>query len=252
MISAAIVTFNEANKLEECLKSIEGFVDEIIVVDLGSKDNVKKVCQKYNARLYIHEHELFVEKIRNFSIDKTQNDWILVLDPDERLSQSLMDKLVEIAKTSKYVAVNIPRKNIFFGEWILHTNWWPDRHIRFFKKGNVIWNEKIHSYPIVKGEVLNLDAKEDLAIIHEGYDTISQFIERQNRYSIVEADNLYKDGVRFSWIEFLWKPIREFLVRFVKHAGFMDGLQGFTLTFLIMIYQLMVYIKLWELDRKNK
>jgi hypothetical protein len=174
------------------------------------------------------------------------------LDTDERVGPSLWKGLKDVIKEDKYVAVNIPRKNIFFGRWIAHTNWWPDRHIRFFKKGKVFWDDKIHVYPKVYGSILDLPAREDLVIIHRGYDSIQQFIDRQNRYSNIEANNLYKAGVRFSWSLFFWKPAREFLVRFIRHAGFLDGLWGFALTYLMMIYQVAVMIKLWELERQKR
>lgn len=245
MISAAIVCFNEAEKLEKCLQSIRDFADEIVIVDLGSKDNIKEICEKFGVKLFQHQHVDFVEKVRDFSISKTSNEWILVLDPDEQISDDLKIKLKEVTKSTEYTAVSIPRKNIFFGRWIAHTNWWPDKQIRFFKKGSVNWSE-IHVYPKVSGKALELPAKENLSIIHYGYRGISEFIDRQNRYAEVESNQLFKRGIRFRWINFFWWPSREFLVRFIKYQGYLDGIYGFTLTYLMMIYRIAVLVKLWE------
>lgn len=250
MISTVVVTYNEGNLLKDCLKSVLA-CDEIVVVDLGSSDETKQVVEKYGARIYFHKRVDYVELVRDFAISKAKGDWILVLDPDERITESLWTKLKGVVEENKYAAVNIPRKNIFFGRFIAHSNWWPDKHIRFFKKGAVLWNDKIHVYPKVYGGVLDLPAREDLAIIHYGYDSIQQFINRQNRYSTIEANNLYEAGVRFSWSLFFWKPAREFLVRFIRHLGFLDGFYGFALTFLMMIYQMEVMIKLWELEKQK-
>lgn len=252
MISAVIVNLNEAKKLERCLRNLVGFADEIIVLDLGSSDQTNTVCKKHSAKVFKHKFVPYVEKVRNYAVSKASGDWILILDPDEQISDKLKVKLSEVIKEDKYAAVNIPRKNIFFGKWIAHSNWWPDRHVRFFKKGSVRWGEIIHQYPQVWGKVLNLEAKESLAIIHFGYDSISDFLNRQNRYSGIEAESLFASGVRFSWVEFFWKPIREFLVRILKHAGFLDGFYGFALTILMMIYQLQVMIKLWELEKQKR
>lgn len=251
MISAVYVNLNEGDELEKSFASIKDFVNEIIVVDLESTDSTKQVCKKFGAKIFSHSKVSYVELLRNYSVSIAKGDWILVLDPDERVTENLKNKLKEITQTGKVSAVNIPRKNIFFGKWIAHSNWWPDRHVRFFKKGKAKWSNKIHSYPRVDGQLLHLDAKENLAIEHYGYKTISEFIDRQNRYSNIEADYLYDTGVRFSWISFFWKPTREFLVRFIRHAGFLDGVYGFTLTFLMMIYQFQVMIKLWELEQKQ-
>lgn len=251
MISAAIVTLNEDTKLEKCLTSINKFVDEIIVVDLGSSDKTKEICKKVGARILKHQFKPYVELLRNFAISHTMGDWILILDPDETFPDNLKKKLKQIASEEKYVAVNIPRKNLFFGKWISHSNWWPDRHIRFFKKGHVVWTDRIHSYPRVTGQILSLPAQEDLAISHFGYDNLSQFLDRQNRYSDIEAKQRYDLGERFSWKSFLWRPTREFLVRYIKHQGFLDGSLGFSLTAMMMIYQLEVVIKLWELGQRK-
>lgn len=252
MISTSIVCLNEAEKLEKCLQSLKGFVDEIVVVDLGSKDESQKVAENFGAKIYGHNFVPFVEKLRNFAISKTTGDWILVLDPDEILTNALKEELKLIVKEGKFDAVNIPRKNIFFGRWIAHNNWWPDKHIRFFKRGKVQWLEKIHIYPKVSGKILDLPAKENMAIIHYGYDSISQFINRQNRYSTIEAQQLKKFGERFSWDKFFWWPAREFLVRFIKHHGYLDGFYGFALTFLMMLYKIEVLVKLWEQEKEGR
>lgn len=250
MISTVVICFNEAEKLRRCLKSVEDFSDELVVVDLGSLDNSIEVARKFGAKIFHHQFVSFVELARDFAISKASEDWILVLDPDEEIGKDLREKLKEVVKKQAFTAVNIPRKNIFFGQWIAHTNWWPDRHIRFFKKGKVSWSDKIHSYPRVEGEALNLEAREDLAILHLGYQSINEFILRQNRYSGIEAKNLYGQGIRFSWPSLFWKPAREFLVRFLRHRGFLDGFYGLALTILMMVYQMTVLVKLWELEQE--
>lgn len=251
MISVVVTCFNEANKLKRCLESVNDFVQELVVVDLGSSDKSLAVAKEFDAKIYFHKFVPYVEVVRNYAISKASLDWILVLDPDEIIPKDLKEKLKEVARGNQFMAVNIPRKNIFFGKWIAHTNFWPDSLVRFFKKGKVTWGEKIHVYPQVNGEILSLPAKENLAIIHYGYDDIKQFIDRQNRYSQVEARNLYDLGERFSWGSFFWRPTREFLVRFIRHAGFLDGFYGFALSFLMMVYELQVMIKLWELEKEK-
>ncbi|OGE64287.1 hypothetical protein A3J13_00610 [Candidatus Daviesbacteria bacterium RIFCSPLOWO2_02_FULL_36_8] len=251
MISVVYVNYNEAEKLEKSFQTIKNFAQEIVVLDLGSSDHTKEVCKKFNVKLLKHEKVEYVELVRNYAISKANGDWILVLDPDEEISLKLRSTLEDITKQDKFVAVNIPRKNIFLNKWISHTNWWPDKHIRFFRRGAVHWNKKIHSYPNVDGNVLDLGANENLAIIHFGYHSLSDFIERQNKYSGIEAENLFSIGERFSYFKLIWKPIREFLVRYIKHAGFLDGFYGFALTFLMMIYQIEIMIKLWEREKQN-
>lgn len=251
MISTVIVTLNETEKLVRCLESIINFSDEIVIIDLGSTDGLENKLKKYKVSVFQHKKVPYVELVRNFAISKASGEWILILDPDEQVSESLKDELIKIAREDNFTAVNIPRKNIFFNQWIKHTNFWPDRQTRFFKKGYVEWTTTIHSYPKVKGELLNLPALEALAIIHLGYDNHVQFIKRQIRYSSVEAENRYRNGEGFSFINLIWLPLREFLIRFVKHKGFLDGLNGLFLVFTLMFFKIITELKLLALEDKE-
>lgn len=252
MISTVIVTLNEESNLRKCLESIGKLSDEIIIVDLGSTDKTLVIAKEFKAKIFDHPKVDYVEKVRDFATSKANGEWVLVLDPDESIGEDLITKIKGLVEEDKYHAANIPRKNVFFGKWIRHTNWWPDKHVRFFKKGTVSWSSKIHFYPKMEGKVFEMPAKENLAIIHDGYKTVNQFIDRQNRYSEIEALNLYEQGIRFSWYSFFWKPLREFLVRYIRHAGFLDGFYGFVLTFLMIIYQFQVMVKIWELEKNPK
>lgn len=244
MISVVVVTLNEAVKLEKCLESVKDLADELVVVDLESEDNVKQIAEKFGAKLVVHQKVSYVEKVRNFSIQQCRGEWVLILDPDEKIPKQLTKKLKEVVEQDQFVAVNIPRKNIFFGSWIAHTNFWPDRHIRFFKKANINWPDRIHTYPEIKGQILELPADPDWAIIHYGYDSYLDFIKRQLRYSTVEARNRLAAGEKFSLIQLVWRPLREFLARYIKHQGYLDGFNGIFLVFCLMFYQILVEIKM--------
>ncbi len=250
-IAVVVNTHNEAEKLEDCLQSIRQLADEIVVVDMESTDESVAVARKFGAQVYQEKLVPYVELIRNQSVNKASGDWVLVLDPDERIPSKLAEELKKIAEENKFETVNIPRKNIIFGKWIKHTNWWPDRQIRFYKKGKVIWNDKIHLYPQVKGKVIDLPAKEELAIEHLNYESVSQFLSRQNRYSEVLAQNCVDEGQRFSWFNFFWRPKRVFLQRYLRHAGFLDGFHGLALSILAVISQFAAEVKLWEKTRES-
>jgi glycosyltransferase involved in cell wall biosynthesis len=244
MISVVVVARNEGQQLRECLQSTANLADEMVVIDLGSTDGTVTIAGSMGARVKKHAAVDYVEAIRNFSIAQARGDWVLILDPDERLSSGLAVMLKKLTDNSPAAAVNIPRKNIFFGRWISHTNFWPDRQVRFFKKGRVTWPERLHAYPIVNGETIDLPADPELAIVHLGYASKSAFIIRQNRYASLEAAYRYKRGQRFSLVDCLWEPLREFLVRFVKYRGYLDGEAGVFLVLALMVYRLRISWKL--------
>lgn len=245
-ISVVINTLNEEKNIERAIKSVS-WAQEILVCDMYSQDKTVEIAKKLGAKIVFHKEVSYVEPARNFAISKATNDWILILDADEEISKDLGKRLKEMLSkqiNSDYVV--IPRKNIIFGKWIKHTGWWPDYQIRFFKKGAVLWNDAIHSKPQTKVRGLSLPVEEKWAIIHHNYQTISQFLERMNRYSTIQAGELLKNGYRFHWSDLLTKPLDEFLSRFFALRGFEDGLHGLSLSLLQAFSHLTLYLKVWE------
>lgn len=245
-ISVVINTLNEEENIEQAIKSVK-WTDEIIVCDMHSEDKTVEIAQKLDAKVIFHKRLNYVEPARNFAITKATNEWILVLDPDEEIPLALGKSLIQVASAMKQIDyVRIPRKNIIFNKWMRASQWWPDYNIRFFKKGKVVWENKIHRPPKVSGIGMDLSAEEDLAIIHRNYQTISQFIIRMNRYTTVEADQLIKQDYEFDWSDLIEKPLGEFLSRFFANKGYQDGLHGLGLSLLQGFSFLIVYLKVWE------
>lgn len=245
-ISVVINTFNEEKNIERTIKSVE-WADEILICDMHSEDQTAAIAKKMGARIVLHKKVGFVEPARNFAISKATNEWVLVLDADEEISENLASRLKKmVSKSIKSDYVEIPRKNIIFKKWIKHAGWWPDYQIRFFKKGTVSWNNTIHSKPKTTGLGLTLPDKEELAIIHHNYQTISQFIERMNNYSTIQSKELLKSGYKFHWPDLLAKPLEEFLSRFFANRGFEDGLHGLALSMLQAFSHFLVYLKVWQ------
>jgi glycosyltransferase involved in cell wall biosynthesis len=243
MISAVLINYNEAKLLRRCLESIKDFVSEIVVVDLGSTDESQQVFKEFDVKVFTHSWVPYADPIRNFAISKAREDWVLMLDPDERLSEDLIKRLktfISSDESKKFTAVNIPFKNIFFGKWISHTNFWPDKHVRFFKKGYLVWEDQVHKYPKVDGLILELPADEKVSVIHDSYQAWGEFISKQKKYALSEARNRRKEGETFSLFRLVWLPLREFLARFIKHKGYLDGINGAFLVIILMWYHILV------------
>lgn len=249
IISVVINTLNEERNIEQVIKSVK-WADEIIVCDMYSEDKTVERAKKMGAKVFFHKKEEVVERARNFALSKASGDWMLVIDPDEEISSTLAERLQQIAKTTKQIDyVRLPRKNLIFGNFLKHSGWWPDYNIRFFKKGSVKWTDAIHRPPEVFGIGLDLEAEEQYAIIHHSYISIAQFLERMNRYTGIQAEELNKEGYKFNWKDLLEKPLSEFLSRFFAMKGYKDGLHGLVLSLLQAFSFLIVYLKVWE---KNK
>lgn len=245
-ISLVVNTFNEENNLTRCLESIKDFADEIIVVDMHSTDRTVQIAKKFEAKVFEHEYTRYVEPARNFALSKAKGEWILVLDADETIEESLKKALKEISVKDEFDYVQIPRKNIIFGKWIKNSHWWPDYLIRFFRKGKVKYSDKIHVPPSPEGEGLKLSLKEENAIVHYNFQSISQFIERLNRYTDIQSDGLIEGGYKFHWPDLLIKPTNEFFSRFFAGEGYKDGVHGLALGLLQLFSEAVVYMKVWE------
>lgn len=245
-VSAVINTYNEEKNLERCLRSIKGFAQEIVLVDQGSTDKTVSIAEKFKAKIYQHQHTGIVEPARNFALSKASNDWVFLIDADEEAQPELLEKLKEIVEKDEIDYVAIARKNIIFGKWLSHSRWWPDYNIRFFKKGKVSWDEKIHSIPMTLGEGGDIPAQEESCLIHYNYGSINQYLERSGRYSSFRAKELVKEGYRFSLTDLIRNPVNEFLSRFFAGEGYKDGLHGLVLASLQAFSEMLIYLRVWE------
>ncbi len=247
-ISVVINVRNEADNLKKCLRSLRDFADEIIVVDMRSSDASAEVAKKAGAKVFSYRPMSYVEPARNFALSKATGRWVLLLDPDEYLGKTLKSELIKISHRADVDYVRIPRKNIILGKWFHHSNWWPDYIVRFFRRGHVDWKKEIHSQPEVKGNAHTLLDSEKLAIRHNNYTSLSQFVIRALRYSRIQAEELHKNQYTLKTSDFILRPIQEFNSRFFAAQGFKDGWHGLILSILQAFAVALIYIHLWEIE----
>jgi glycosyltransferase involved in cell wall biosynthesis len=245
-ISVVVNTYNEEGNIDRCLKSVKGFADEIVVVDMHSTDRTVEIAKKHRAKIFKHEYTRFVEPARNFALSKASGDWVLLLDADEELRESLAKELKEVVQRGEVDYVEIPRQNIIFGKWIKNSRWWPDYLPRFFKRGKVSIPDKIHSPYTKEGSGFKLPAEGKYALVHYHYQSIKQYLERLSRYTDIQAEEIAGQGYVFEWKDLVLKPTNEFLSRFFAGQGYQDGLHGLALASLQAFSELILYLKLWE------
>jgi len=251
-ISIVINTYNEEVNLTRALKSVK-WADEIIIVDMHSTDKTIDLAKKAKAKVFYHPYTRFVEPARNFAIAKASGDWILVLDADEEIPPTLSRELMRIANSETPISfIEIARVNMIFGKWMQASNWWPDYNIRFFKTGAVVWDSAIHSKPKTLGVGMELPPDAHLSITHYNYSSVSHFVSRMERYSDIQAEELWKKDIKFNYLDLINKPLEEFLSRFFAGKGYEDGVHGLALSLLQAFSFLLVYLKLWEKGKFRK
>ncbi len=244
-ISAVIHTFNSEKYLKECLESLAS-LDEIIICDMYSTDRTIEIAKEYNCKIIYHENVGFADPARNFAISQASNNWIFVVDSDEIIPQKLIEYFEKQIHNPQCPDVfYIPRKNYYFGKFITHT--YPDHQIRFFKKGHASWTPYVHTFPELKGSTCKISAnRQDLAIIHYTYDTISAFVSRINKYTTFEVDKLKKKKRKPTLVNILLSPTAGFFSTYFLQKAYKDGKHGFLIAMLIGYYKFLAIIKLWE------
>lgn len=253
MLSVIVLTWNEEKHLRACLDSVREFADELLVLDSGNNPRIAEIAHQAATR---REHRLFdnYPAHRNAAIDLASGDWIFFMDADERATVEFGRELREqIALSDErrargeaaLVGFWVPRKNIIFGKWIRYSGWSPDFQPRVLKKeyGRFDPKREVHELLMWDGEVGYL--REPL--IHYNYETIAQFLEKQNKYTQYEAQVWFAEGRRARLRGFVGQPMREFLRRYVSLQGWRDGLHGFLLSALMAYYALQRQKMLWKM-----
>ncbi len=252
-ISVIINTLNEEQNLAHALRSVRAWVDQIVVVDMHSHDQTREIAQRFGAEVYLHERLGFVEPARAYALEKCVGDWVLVLDADELVPAELSRELLALAASGECDVVSVPRRNYLLGAALEHTGWNADRdrHERFFRRGKLELTPRIH-----RGFVRAPDARthvlpftEGHAIIHFNYTDFTQFIEKLNRYTSIEASQAFERGERAGTKMTLLRAAREFLRRYLILKGYRDGWRGLHLSAAMAFYRLATGAKLTELAR---
>lgn len=270
MYSVVILTYNEEKNIAECLITLKGS-DDIVVLDSFSTDETIEIAKKLNARTYFRKFDNYANQ-RNFALTEIdyKYDWLLMLDADERMTESLdLEIRNELAKNNNLITLyRFRRKDMFMGRWLRRSSGYPTWFGRMMKIGSVRIERDINEEYHTTGEVKLLKNH----IIHFPFNKGIEFwIERHNKYSSMEARYLTSDLAtkQKSLINLLSKdpvirrkilkqifyklPFRSslvFLYLYIFRMGFMDGYPGYLFCRLRSSYEYMISIKMKEL-RKN-
>jgi (heptosyl)LPS beta-1,4-glucosyltransferase len=245
-VSVLIHTKNAAETLASAIKSAK-WADEIVVFDTLSQDTTVELAKSLGCRVFQHGKDPgFVEPVRNLGIEACDSEWVFILDADETIPGPLAKEIPSLV--SKTVdAYYVPRQNWIFGHAMQHTGWWPDYQLRLFRKGSVTWPKIIHGQPTISGTVETVPAKDDLAIQHQNYPDISAYVQRLDRYTTIEAQQLQKtaEPPQPNSSQLLRAYFHEFLRRFFVDQGYQDGEVGTALSLLQPTYSVLALLKSW-------
>jgi glycosyltransferase involved in cell wall biosynthesis len=249
-IVAVILTLNEEKHIAACLASVQ-WCDRIVVWDSFSTDRTCEIARAKGADVMQHPFKGYGSQ-RQAAMDAIDARWVLFVDADERATPELADEIRQVVRDGlDMVGWWIPRHNYIFGRLTLHTGWYPDYQLRLLRSDRSRWDPKreVHELPILDGA----DGHLENVLVHYNYDSLRQFIDKQNRYSDIDARILFEAGEQPK----LWSPlsmaVKHFKWRFVDLRGYRDGVHGLWLSLLMGFYEGRKYgrlARLWRL-RKN-
>lgn len=246
-LSAALIVKNEATKLEACLQSLQGWVDEIVIVDSGSTDDTLHIAKRYGAKVYSHTDWQGFGTQRQRAQQYVTGQWILWLDADERISaplkQSIQDALIQHTDTPN-VIFEFNRFSWAFGKFIRHCGWYPDRVLRLYRPEYTSYSNDLVHESVKKpqnAQIINL--KGDL--LHYTFDSIPHYIQKQTQYAKAWAQQKHQQGKKVHYSSALTHAAFTFFKMFVLKRGFLDGKQGLMLSVLSAQFVYIKYMDLW-------
>ncbi|MFH2061255.1 MAG: glycosyltransferase family 2 protein [Pseudomonadota bacterium] len=229
-LSVYIIAFNEEDKIEQALKSVQ-WADEIIVADSSSTDNTVAIAGSYGATVIQIPFAGF-GSLRNDAINACSHDWIFSLDSDERCTHAAKNEIQDIIKSKDSLdAYYVPRRNYFMGKWIKHGGFYPDfRQPQLFRKGALKFkNDAVHErYEVISDKKCGTMT----AFINQvPFKNLEEMIHKANRYSTLGAQKLQESGKKSGIITAFLHGFWAAFTLYVLKLGFLDGWPGFIIAF---------------------
>lgn len=247
-VSAVIISFNEKDKIADCLKSLS-FADEIILVDSHSTDGTRKIAAQFGAKIIERDWPGHIEQ-KNFALSRAENEWVISLDADERVSEKLKKEILRVLENPQANGYSIPRKVFYINRWIKHCGWYPAPKVRLVKKVKSCWGGvNPHDALIVEGVVKKLSGD----IYHLSFDSIYDHIRTIDSFTRIGAAEALKAGKRARFTDITLRPLFTFVKMYFIKRGFMDGLPGFIICVLSAFHTYTKYDRLsGAMEKRNR
>lgn len=248
-LSAVIITYNEEEHLEKCLSSLLDIADEIVVVDSFSTDNTKTLCEKFKVKFIQHKFKGYIEQ-KNYALSLAQYDYILSLDGDEALSEQLKESVHKTKSNWIFDGYYCNRLNNYCGQWIKHSDWYPDKKLRLFKKGSGEW-KGINPHDTYTLKIGNKAGKLKGDLLHWIYKDYIEHNQKVAKFSTIAAQAYFDLGIKSSIGKIIFRPTWAFFKAYFLRLGFLDGLNGFIICVQTYNVTFLKYIKLYQLWKQK-
>jgi glycosyltransferase involved in cell wall biosynthesis len=249
-LSAIVITRNEAHNLHDCLQSMHGLVDEIIVVDSQSTDATVAIAQQHGAKVAQPADWPGFGPQKNRALDLATCDWVFSIDADERVTPELAKEIRRVLQANlSQVAYQVPRLSWYCGRFMQHSGWQPDYVLRLFRRGTARFtNDLVHERLVVDVTAQKLNS----ILLHYSFMNFSQVLSKIDAYSEASAKQAYAKGKRANVFTAVGHGFWAFFKTYFLKAGFMDGQHGLALAISNGEGSYYRYLKIWKLEQDVK
>lgn len=243
-VAAVIIAKNEAANIQACLESL-AWTDERIVVDAESTDATAAIAEAAGARVFVRPWPGYGPQ-KNFGMDQAGAEWILIVDADERVTDSLRREIQELLGAGPADAIGgyeIPRKNFFYGKWIEGGGMYPDYQLRLFRKRSGRYDDvRLHEHLAVEGPIVRLHEP----FVHYSMPTIGHHVRKMMWYTTLGADEKLKRARAVSAWAIATHHLGTIFKTYVMRGGYRDGVHGIIVAMFAGLHTFVKYAKAWE------
>jgi glycosyltransferase involved in cell wall biosynthesis len=248
-LSACVISLQEEDRIEACIRSL-AFCDEVVVVDSHSSDRTREAAAALGARVIERDWPGHVAQ-KEFAIRAAAHDWVLCVDCDERVSPRLAAEITALRERGFAGAAGwtMPRLSSYLGVWARHGSWYPDRQLRLFDRRRGHWGgNDPHDRVELDAEPARLTGD----LYHHPYRSLSDHLQRIDRYTTTMARGMHERGKRARGIDLLTHPLARFVRFYVLRGGWRLGWRGFLIACLNFHYGQLKYAKLLALQSDTR
>lgn len=243
-LSVVLIAQDAAVQLPECLASV-AFADEIVVVGASEDAATAELAARLGARVVTQEWLGFGRQ-KQFAVEQANNDWVLCLDADERVSPELARSIQRVLEAPAAPVYRMARRNRFLGRWLRHGEGYPDWSPRLFDRRAARWSDDaVHEKVLYTMTPATLEGD----LLHDSAENLERYIEKQSRYTALAARQLFERGRRAGALELVIAPVVRFLKFYLVRLGFLDGVPGLVHVSIGCMNSFLKYAKLIELQK---
>lgn len=249
-VSVVIIAKNEEKRIGRCLESVK-WADEVTVVDGFSTDRTPQIAAQHGAKLIQHKFTGAFADDRNLGNRSARNDWVLQLDADDVVTPEFREKMeAALSDPGGTVVFKFRRVNFFLGHRMDHGGF--HHYIpNLINRNAVRYEGVVHEVPVYEGAMGTLEAD----IEHYPFDTLSQFVERQNRYASIAAGEILRTqgrlGEKAVKKMMVGRSIKLFFKSYVKKQGYKEGVYGLVFAALFAFINFLKWADYWELVKEK-